>query len=188
MKYNTIVILGKPGSGKGTQAKLLSEKLGFSVFSSSGHLKELAQSHPDIGAEILKDMDQGILVPHWIVSYLWTSAMVTLGHDKGIIFDGAVRILEEAKLFDEVMRYLKRSYVVVYLNIPDEELRIRIKGRAQVEVRADDNEDVITKRLQEYQENTQGSLNFFKQQGTLLEIDGMGIIEEVQAKIVKSLL
>ncbi len=184
---NTIVILGKPGSGKGTQAKLLSDKTGFPVFSASGQLKTLAASHPDIGGEILKDMDQGILVPHWIVSYLWISAMVDLGHDKGIIFDGAVRKMEEATLFDEVMRYLKRPYVVVYINIPDEELRLRIKGRAQVEVRADDNEEVITKRLEEYQNNTQGSLDFFKQQGTLLEIDGMGTIEEVQERIIQNL-
>jgi adenylate kinase len=184
---NTIVILGKPGSGKGTQAKLLSEKVGFPVFSASGQLKALAASHPELGTEILKDMDQGLLVPHWIISYLWISAVVDLGHDAGIIFDGAVRVLEEATLFDEVMRYLKRSYVVVYLTIPDEELRARIKGRAQVDPRADDNEAVITKRLEEYQNNTQGSLDFFKQHGTLLEIDGMGTVEEVHERIIKAL-
>lgn len=184
---NTIAILGKPGSGKGTQAKLLAEKVGFPVFSSSGHLKAFAQAHPIVGAEFLKDMKEGILVPHWIISYLWISALIDLKDNNGIIFDGIVRKTEEATLFHEVMQYLKRPYVIVYINIPDDELRARIKGRAQVETRADDNEDVITKRLEEYQNNTQGSLDFFKQQGTLIEIDGMGTIEEVQERIVQCL-
>ncbi|QQR82326.1 nucleoside monophosphate kinase [Candidatus Campbellbacteria bacterium] len=187
MQYNTIVILGKPGSGKGTQAKLLSDNVGFPVFSASGQLKALAASHPDLGEEILNDMDHGILVPHWIISYLWISAVVDLGHDKGIIFDGAVRKMEEATLFNEVMQYLKRPYVVVYLTIPDEELRTRIKERARVEDRADDDETIITKRLEEYQNNTQGSLDFFKRQGTLLEVEGMGTVEEVHERIIKAL-
>ncbi len=188
MQYNTIVILGKPGSGKGTQAALLSEKAGFPVFAASARLKELAQSHPDIGQEILESMHQGVLVPHWIMSYLWISEMVALGHHGGIIFDGAVRKLEEAKLFHEVMTWLKRSYTVVYLNISNEELYDRLSKRAGIEGRADDTEEVIKKRLIEYDENTQDSLTFFKEQGTLKEIDGEGSVEEIHERIMQVLI
>lgn len=187
MRYNTIVILGKPGSGKGTQAKLLSEKAGFPVFSASGNLKSLAQSHPDIGKKILEDMDNGVLVPHWIVSYLWIAELVNLGHDKGVIFDGAVRKLEEAKLFDEVMRYMNRMYAVVYLTISNEELYDRLSKRAEIESRADDDGEVIKKRLAEYDENTKDSLVFFKEQGTLKEVNGEGSIEEIQERILSAL-
>lgn len=187
MQYNTIVVLGKPGSGKGTQAKLLSEKVGFPVFSASGKLRELAESHPDIGKDILEDMNQGLLVPHWIVSYLWISELVNRGHGKGIIFDGAVRKFEEAKLFHEVMQYMKRSYAVVYLTISNEELYDRLSKRAAVEERADDNGEVIRKRLAEYDENTKDSLAFFKEQGTLLEVNGEGSIEEIHERILGAL-
>lgn len=187
MKYNTIVILGKPGSGKGTQAKLLSEKSGFPVFSASGHLKALAESHPDIGKEILSDMDKGILVPYWIMSYLWISEMVKTGHQKGIIFDGAVRVFEEAKLFDDVMTWLSRPYAVVYLKISDDELRTRLAKRAGIEGRTDDDAGVIDKRLAEYDANTKESLEFFKEKGALIEIDGMGSVEEIQERITAAL-
>ena len=187
MKYNTIVVLGKPGSGKGTQAKLLSEKIGFPVFSASGKLRELALSHPDIGKDILEDMNQGLLVPHWIVSYLWISELFNLGHGKGIIFDGAVRKFEEAQLFNEVMQYMKRMYTVVYLVISEEELYERLNKRASIEKRFDDSEEVIKKRLTEYGENTRDSLAFFKEQGVLLEVDGEGSVEEIHENILLAL-
>ncbi|GMU73987.1 MAG: adenylate kinase [Candidatus Campbellbacteria bacterium] len=186
MKYNTIVILGKPGSGKGTQAELLSQKAGFPVFSASGRLRELAKSHPDIGQEILDDMNQGVLVPHWIVSYLWISEMVKLGHEGGIIFDGAVRKFEEAKLFHEVMTWLARPYAVVYLTISNEELHDRLSKRAGIEGRADDDGDVIMKRLTEYDENTKDSLAFFREQGTLMEVNGEGTREEIHERIMQA--
>lgn len=187
MKYNTIVVLGKPGSGKGTQAKLLSEKSGFPVFSASGRLKELAASHPGIGQEILDDMNNGVLVPHWIISYLWISEIVKLGGEGGIIFDGAVRVLEEARLFHEVMMWLSRPYAVVYLTISNEELHDRLSKRAQIENRVDDDGDVIRKRLAEYDENTKDSLAFFKEQGTLKEVNGEGSIEEIHERILAAL-
>lgn len=166
---------------------MLSEKTGFPIFSASGHLKAFAQSHPVVGETLLYDMNNGILVPYWIMSYLWINEVVSISPEQGFIFDGSVRKIEEAKLFDEVMQYLKRSYVVIYLAISDEELHARLTRRAQIEGRADDDATAITKRLEEYKENTQGSLDFLKQKGTLVEIDGMGSVDEVQERIMKAL-
>ncbi len=187
MKWNTIVVLGKPGSGKGTQAKLLADKSGFRLFGASDHLRKFAAAHSTAGERILDDINHGVLVPHWIMSSLWIMEMMDLGQGNGIIFDGAVRKEEEAKLFHDVMTWLKRPYIVVYLAVSDEELRKRLELRADVEARVDDDGDVITKRLEEYAKNTQPSLDFFKTQGTLLEIDGERTIEEIHADLWEKL-
>lgn len=187
MKWNTIVVLGKPGSGKGTQAQLLAEKSSFRVFGASDHLRKFAAAHPQAGDRILDDINHGVLVPHWIMSSLWIMEMMDLGQHDGIIFDGAVRKEEEAKLFHDVMTWLHRPYIVVYLKVSDEELRKRLELRADIEARADDDGDVITKRLEEYTKNTQPSLDFFKTHGTLLEIDGERTIEAIHDDLMQQL-
>lgn len=187
MKFNTIVVLGKPGSGKGTQAKLLAEKSGFRLFGMSDHLKKFAGAHPQSGERILNDINNGVLVPHWIVSSLWIMEMMDLDQNAGIIFDGAVRKQEEAGLFHDVMTWLGRPYIVVYLKVSDDELRKRLELRENIENRADDDGDVITKRLEEYSKNTEPSLAFFRKQGTLLEIDGERTIEEIHEDLMQQL-
>lgn len=85
------------------------------------------------------------------------------------------------------MQYMKRTYAVVYLTISDEELYDRLSKRAEIESRADDDGDVIKKRLAEYDENTKDSLAFFKEQGTLKEVNGEGSIEEIHERILSAL-
>lgn len=187
MKWNTIIVLGKPGSGKGTQAKMLADKSGFRLFGASDHLRKFAAAHSEAGERILDDIKRGVLVPHWIMSSLWVMEMMDLKEGEGIIFDGAVRKEEEATLFHDVMTWLKRPYIVVYLKVRDDELRNRLTLRADIEERADDDDDVITKRLEEYAKNTEPSLAFFREQGTLLEIDGERTIKDIHEDLMREL-
>ncbi len=187
MKYQTIVVLGKPGSGKGTQAKLLSEKSGFHIFTASEYLKKLAQSHPVVGEHILNDMEQGILVPHWIMSSLWITELMNLQRGEGIIFDGAVRKAEESEIFHEAMTWLGRPYIIIYLSVSEEELRERLLKRAHTEGRVDDADKTVTRRLEQFKENTEPSLAFFREKGTLLEIDGNRSVEEIHEDIMNQI-
>ena len=187
MKYQTIVVLGKPGSGKGTQVRLLSEKSGFRIFTASDHLRKLAAAHPIAGERIIDDMEQGVLVPHWIMSSLWIMDMMDLKPEEGIIFDGAVRKLEEATLFNDVMNWFGRPFVIVHLTISDEELRTRLTKREGLEGRTDDAKATVMRRLEQYEENTRPALDFFKEKGVLLEVNGEGSIEEIHANIIKTL-
>ncbi|HXK40121.1 MAG TPA: nucleoside monophosphate kinase [Candidatus Paceibacterota bacterium] len=179
-----ILFLGKPGSGKGTQAALFSEKTGFSVFKTSGELRELAKTHPHIGEKIRFAMDRGELVPYWLPMHLWLRGILSLSDDEGIVIDGAVRRIEEAVLFDEVAAWFGRSYRVFFLTVSDEEMQRRIEKRATAEGRTDDNDEALRERLQEYERHTARALDFFKSQDTYVEIDGEGSVEEIHERVM----
>ncbi|MBP9771324.1 MAG: nucleoside monophosphate kinase [Candidatus Pacebacteria bacterium] len=179
-----ILFLGKPGAGKGTQAGLFGKETGFSIFKSSGQLRELAAAYPHIGAKILSAMDRGDLVPYWLPMHLWLKDILSLSEEQGIIIDGAVRRVEEATLFDEVANWFGRPYRVFFLNVSDEEMRNRIGKRATIENRTDDNDEALRERMQEYEKHTARALEFFKSQNTYVEIDGQGSIEEVHGRVM----
>ncbi len=179
-----ILFLGKPGAGKGTQAELLAERTTFPIFKSSGQLRKLAVAHPHIGKKILSAMERGELVPYWLPMHLWLEDILSLPEDKGIIIEGAVRREEEATLFDEVARWFGRPYRVFFLTISDAEMQERIRRRAAIEGRTDDNDEALRGRMQEYDKHTARALEFFKAQGTYTEIQGEGTVEEIHERIM----
>jgi adenylate kinase len=181
-----ILFLGKPGSGKGTQAALLSEKTGYAIFKSSGQLRELAQAYPHIGKKILFAMDRGDLVPYWLPMHLWLEDILSLSEDQGIIIDGAVRRVEEATLFDEVAEWFGRPYRVFFLNVSDEEMQKRIEKRATTEGRTDDNDEALRERMAEFEKHTARALEFFKSEGTYVEINGEGSIEDIHDRVMEA--
>jgi adenylate kinase len=181
-----ILFLGKPGSGKGTQAALFSEKTGFPIFRTSGQLRELARTHSHIGEKILSAMERGELVPYWLVMHLWLEDILSLQDEQGIIIDGAVRRIEEAALFDEVASWFSRSYRVFFLDVSDEEMQARIEKRATIERRTDDNAHALVERMSEFEKHTVRALDFFKSQGTYVEIRGEGSIDEVHTRVMSA--
>lgn len=187
MEVNTFVMLGRPGSGKGTQGKLLAKKLGSEIYSSGNRLREMAKGHGFVAEKIKKVIDSGELLPNWFSSHMFVEVLLGLDHNDPIVFEGACRRLHEAQAFDETAQWLERPYKAVFLNIPDAEVERRIADRRGVEGRADDASDKIDRRISEYNEHTAHAIEFFKQKGVLVEVSGLDTIENVHQRVVEVL-
>jgi len=180
-------MMGRPGSGKGTQAKLLAKKIGAEVYSSGNRLREMAKGQGFANQKIKTVMESGDLLPAWISSHLFVDALLGLSHSDGIVFEGACRTLPEAEAFEETSQWLLRPYKAVFLMISDAEVEKRLSLRNGVEGRADDASDAVGNRIKEYEEKTAAAVGFFKSRGVLLEINGEQPIEAVHQDVLRAL-
>jgi adenylate kinase len=187
MQTHTFLMMGRPGSGKGTQGKLLARKLGCEIYSSGNRLREMARGHGFVAHKIKKVIDSGELLPNWFSSHMFVEVLLGLAPEDTIVFEGACRRLHEAQAFDETAAWLERPYKAVFLNIPDEEVNRRIAERSRVEGRADDASDTVDRRIKEYEEHTAHAIEFFKQKGVLVEVNGLDTIENVHQKVLEAL-
>lgn len=183
----TFLMIGRPGSGKGTQAALLAAKIGGTVYSSGSRLREMAASGSYFGTRAKKVMDSGDLMPVWVSQYLFEEALLKLEPQDGIVFEGACRIEGEARRFHEAAVWLERPYIAVYLDANEAALRERLLKRATVENRADDNAAVLQERFDKFNELTAKSIDYFKSEGTLVSVNGDQSVEAVHAEILKAL-
>lgn len=187
MDTHTFVMMGRPGSGKGTQGKLLAKKLGCEIYSSGNRLREMAKGHGFVAEKIKTVMDRGELLPNWFSSHLFVEVLLGQAPEDIIVFEGACRRLHEAKAFDETAAWLERPYKAVFLNIPDDEVERRIAVRKGIEGRADDASDTVDRRITEYEEHTAHAIEFFRQKGVLVEVSGLDTIENVHQKVLEAL-
>ena len=184
-KYKTFVMIGKPGSGKGVQTKLLAEKSGFKTFSTGDKFRELQKADTPLGHKIAEIMDKGSLMPYWFAAFLFQDAVIYLEAEEGIIYEGAARKAPEAELFHDVMTWLGRPYKAIYLDVHDDEVKSRLIKRAGVENRADDNEETIKHRIKVYHEEVVPAVHVFKKHGTILDVNGDQTIEKVHEEILR---
>lgn len=184
---HTFLMMGRPGSGKGTQGKLLAQKLGCEIYSSGNRLREMAKGEGFVAQKVKAVIERGELLPEWFSAHLFVE--VLLGRDQmdPVVFEGACRRLDEAQAFDETAHWLERPYKAVFLNISDAEVERRIAERRGKEGRADDASDTVDHRLVEYTEHTAKAIDFFRQKGVLVEVDGEHPIEEVHQKVLEAL-
>jgi adenylate kinase len=187
MDVKTFLMMGRPGAGKGTQGKLLAKKLGSDIYSSGNRLREMAKGHGFVAEKVKKVIEGGELLPAWFSSHMFVEVLLGLSPDDQIVFEGACRRLHEARAFDETAAWLERPYKAIFLNIPDAEVERRISDRRKVEGRADDASDTVERRIAEYNEHTAHAIEFFRQQGVLVEVDGEHPIEEVHLKVLAAL-
>ena len=180
----TILMMGKTGSGKGTQSELLAKKLGYTIFSTGEEFRTLRSREDALGIKVRADYDKGLLMPHWFASYLFEHKLLSLNPDEGLVCEGVGRKEPEARLFSEVATWLGRDFRVFELVVTDEEVirRQLLRGRA-------DSNDIekIKVRLDEYRANTELAINFFKSLGKVTSIDGMGTPEAIHTEILKHL-
>lgn len=187
MDTHTFLMMGRPGSGKGTQGKLLAKRLGCEIYSSGNRLREMAKGQGFVAEKIKKVIDSGELLPNWFSSHMFVEVLLGLAPGDTIVFEGACRRMHEAMAFDETAHWLERPYKAVFLNIPDEEVERRIADRRKVEGRADDASDTVDRRIREYDEHTAHAIEFFKSKGVLVEVDGLDTIENVHQRVVEAL-
>lgn len=187
METHTFLMMGRPGSGKGTQGKLLAKRLGCDIYSSGNRLREMAKGNGFVAEKIKKVIDSGELLPNWFSSHMFVEVLLGLAPEDTIVFEGACRRLHEAQAFDETAGWLERPYKAIFLNIPDEEVERRIADRRKVEGRADDASDTVDRRIREYDEHTAHAIEFFKSKGVLVEVSGLDTIENVHQKVLEAL-
>jgi adenylate kinase len=183
----TFLMMGRPGSGKGTQAKMLSKTAGGAVYSSGARLREIAASGSYFGKRTEEVMGRGDLMPVWVSQYLFEEALIKLEPADAVVFEGSCRILEEAMRFHEAALWLGRPYVAVYLDAPEDALRERLLKRAGLEGRADDNANALQERFDKFNELTLKSIEYFKSEGTLVVVNGNQTVEQVHADVLRAL-
>ena len=184
MELNTILFIGKPGSGKGTQAKLLSEKLGWPTTASGDLFRALIAGDDHVAVRMRDEHEKGLLAPDWFATYLFQKSILGVAPDSGIIFDGFGRKAPEAKTVIAVLEWLERPFTAVHIKVSDENIRKRLGLRAQTSGRADDS--AIEKRLEEYRTYTDPAIEVFREAGKLVEVDGNPTIPEIHATICAS--
>lgn len=185
MDTRTIFFIGKPGCGKGTQAKLLGEHTGWPVFGSGAQFRAIAAEDTQVGHKVRREMEQGTLSPPWFAMYLYQKALFSIPENQSAIFDGFNRKVDEARLVVDSLRWLGRSFHVVNIVISDEEAKKRIALRKVESARADD--AFVPERLKEYNKFTKDAIEIFRDAGALVEVDGERSREAIAQDIRKTL-
>ncbi len=180
-KARTIFFVGKPGCGKGTQAKLLAEKTGWTIISAGEKFRDLATKNTPVGRKVKTENDAGLLQPYWLATYLYLKELFALPDNSPIIFDGFNRKVLEAELVLESLKWLGRSFSIVYIDVSDEEVRHRLNERKKVSGRADD--FAPEERLKEYYEHTEKAIEIFRDAEVLIEVNGEQSFENISKEI-----
>ncbi len=178
-----IVILGAPGSGKGTLSEELKSQYGFQHISTGDVIRKSDDE------ELKKISSSGKLIPDDLMVKILRKELKKLDLERGIIFDGFPRTIEQAKKLDRLLGKLGVGLNhALLLNLPDEIAKERIKERAKSSGRKDDAKDsIIEKRFQEYKEKTEPLIEFYNKSRKLVTIKADAGKEEVLKKAVRKL-
>lgn len=181
--YKSIVLIGQAGTGKGTQAYKLAEKLGYEVFSMGDKSREYAAQDTPLGRHIAGIHLTG-WIPEWLASYLMTKVILDDYADVGVVYESVARKPEEAKKFHEIHTAIKREYVVVHLMASDDVVKARLLDRQR---EGYDNEESINKRLDAFRAETVQSIEHFRDQGVLREVNADQLVEQVFEDILEAI-
>jgi adenylate kinase len=184
-KYQSIVLMGKIASGKGTQATEIVSHFGGTLYSNGNKVRETVQLPTIFGAKMKEMYEGGYLMPEWVASYWMTHALISQFEKERVVFEAVAKKPNEAELFHEIHEWIGRSYVVFNLDITDDVVRTRSLARSRDML---DTHKSIEKRLEEYHAHTDQSVEFFRTKGTLIDIDGSASPEDVKAKIFSYLI
>ncbi len=207
-----LVFLGPPGAGKGTQAKLLSQRMGFLHLSTGDLLREAVKNQTPLGKKAKEYMDRGELVPDELIVQLIEE---TLPKDGNVILDGFPRTVNQALALEEMLRVKgEKISKVLFFDVPDEVIIDRLSGRrvcskcgavyhvkynppkvegvcdlcgGSLVQRDDDKEEVAKRRLEVYRKQTQPLIEFYQERGIIYKLDAGKGVEELFEE-VKGLL
>ncbi|WP_040686602.1 adenylate kinase [Nocardia vinacea] len=177
-----LVLLGPPGAGKGTQADLLSDKLGVPHISTGDLFRTNISAQTPLGREAQKYIDAGDLVPSDVTNRMVEARVAEPDAANGFVLDGYPRTVDQADALEKILADMdKKLDAVLCFVVPEE----TVVGRMMARGRNDDNEDVIRNRLRVYREETEPLLEHYD--GLVVSVDGVGEIDEVNARALRAL-
>lgn len=179
------VLLGPPGAGKGTQATRLTEQWGVPAISTGDIFRANVQGKTELGQQAQKFMSAGALVPDEVTNAMVRDRLAQEEVKGGFLLDGYPRNPDQAIELDTILSDLGVSLdVAIELRVDFEAVTQRLLGRAEIEGRDDDTEDVIRKRLEVYQKQTAPVAAYYEGRGLLVQVDGTGNVDDVTQAIL----
>ncbi len=210
-----IVLLGPPGAGKGTQASKISEALSIPHIATGDIFRDAVERGTELGRKAKEYMERGELVPDEIVNGIVKERISKPDCSNGFILDGYPRTLNQARALDEMLSEMGRKVdVVLNISVSEDEVVRRLSYRrvcrkcgaiyhlindppkregicdrcgAELYQREDDREEVVRKRLRVYREQTKPLINYYRERGVLVDINGNGDIEEVWSQVEEAI-
>ena len=207
-----IIMLGAPGAGKGTQAKMIAEKCGIPHISTGDIFRANIKNGTELGAKAKEYMDKGLLVPDELVCDLVVDRIQQADCEKGYILDGFPRTIPQAEALENALNAIEQKLdYAIDIDVPDENIINRMSGRRacvgcgatyhlvyaptktegicdvcgkELILRDDDKPETVQKRLNVYHEQTQPLIDYYTKEGILKSVDGTKDLEEVFADIV----
>jgi adenylate kinase len=183
-----VLILGAPGSGKGTQGKILADRLRLVKITTGDILRAAVKAGTPLGLDAKKYMDAGKLVPDSVILDLIKGELAKPEAKDGAVFDGFPRTAAQAELVDQTLGARgQRLTHVLLLDVTEEELVRRLHGRAALEGRTDDTPDTVRTRLQVYQQDTAPLVAHYVPRGVVHRVPGTGSVDDIAGEIKRIL-
>ncbi len=180
--------MGPPGAGKGTQAKVVAERFAIPAISTGDIFRANVSKGTELGVEAKRFMDAGEYVPDEVTNLMVRNRIDEPDAERGFLLDGYPRTLAQVEELDGMIEHTGHALdAVVVLTVDQDELVQRLLQRAETEGRADDTEDVIRRRQEVYAEQTAPLIEVYRDRGLLVEVDGMGEVDEVTERIFDAL-
>jgi len=183
-----ILLMGPPGAGKGTQGAILAKSLGLPKFATGDLLRDAVTRGTPLGREAKSVMEAGHLVGDDIILGVVREEVGKPEASKGVIFDGVVRTIPQAEGLERILADKNRKMdAVLFFDVSDEEILVRLERRRSIEGRADDGPGAVATRLRAYREQTAPVLAWYETRGGVRRIPAVGTIEEIAARVRRAL-
>jgi adenylate kinase len=183
-----VLLFGPPGSGKGTQAALLAERLGVPAISTGEMFRQAVASGSELGRKVEAILAAGALVDDTTTAEVVRARLAQPDAQRGFLLDGYPRTLAQAATLQEILRGRGETLdAAVFLAVPEDELVRRMSGRAEQAGRADDRPEVVRERLRIYEQKTAPLVAYYRQRCLLRRVDGHRGVAEVADAVLAAL-
>jgi len=183
-----LIILGPPGAGKGTQAEHISQRRGIPHISTGDIFRDNIRRETELGSKVKSILAAGGYVPDEITNEIVADRLAQDDAQDGFLLDGYPRTVAQVEALDTLLTgWGHPLQAVIELQVDEQELVSRILKRAETSGRSDDTEDVIRERLRIYREETEPLVRIYSQRNLVIEIDGVGELDEVTDRITAAL-
>ena len=197
-----VVLLGPPGAGKGTQAKLLQDEFAACQISTGDILRKAVMQQTPLGKQAAEYINRGALVPDDVIVNLVAERLKEPDCEKGFILDGFPRTIPQAESLDAILKTSGLGLnCVLSVQVPESIIIQRLAGRRTCrscgalchvvfnppKKAGDDREETIANRLKVYEKQTAPLANYYRERGLLREIDGVGEVNDIRARVTKAL-
>ena len=180
--------MGPPGAGKGTQATGVAEHFGIPAISTGDIFRSNVSQGTDLGRKAKEYMDAGEYVPDEVTNLMVRNRIDEPDAEPGFLLDGYPRTLAQVEELDGMIKFTGHELdAVVVLTVDSEELIQRLLQRAETDGRSDDTEEVVRRRQEVYAEQTEPLIDVYRDRNLLIEVDGMGEVDEVSERIFAAL-